>query len=344
MKNYYLFTLILLISLSSAFAQVPQSFKYQAVARNSEGNAISNTNIGVKISIIADNVSGPVVYSEAFTPQSNTVGIFNVNIGTGSVLSGNFPGIDWGADEYFLSVAIDIAGGTNYTEMGTSQLLSVPYSMYTSSIYVHYSGDTLYIGDQYVIITGGGGTSGTVFDIDGNEYETVTIGDQIWLKSNLKVQHYSDGTPIQEVYAYDDNESNIASYGRLYTWNAAMGIGKAQGACMDGWHLPSKAEVDVLIAYLGGAYDAGGKMKETGFTYWNDPNMNANNESGFSGRGAGYKGQTGNYEAMKNLGAFWTSDENGDKATRLALYHDIPNAFTGDFFKTIGYSIRCIKD
>lgn len=341
-------SLILFFLSGMLLAQAPQSFKYQAVARDSDGQALVNTAIGVEISIISDNINGSSVYTETFTALSNQVGVFNLNIGQGNVQSGSFVDIDWGADNYFLNIAIDVDGGSNYMDMGTSQLLSVPYALHAGSIYVHYSNDTLYIGDTYVIISGGGGPpAGTVTDFDGNVYETVTIGTQTWMKENLRSQHYADGTPIDEAYAYDDNESNVTVYGRLYTWAAVMATGKStnsQGICPDGWHVPSKAECETLIDFLGGIVIAGGKMKETGYTYWDDPNEGATNESNYSGRGAGFRGQTGNYSALNQLGAIWTADEDGNKANRMALYHDISNAFTGNFTKTIGYSARCIKD
>lgn len=339
-------SLICLIVFGISSAQTPQSIKYQAVARDIDGVALKNTTIGVKASIKSNNIDGNVIYSEEFTVQSNKVGIFNLNIGMGQVLTGDFSKIDWGEDKYYLNIGIDVDGGNNYIDMGTSQFLSVPYSLYTGSIYVHYSNDTLYIGDKYVIISGGGGPpSGTVTDYDGNVYETVIIGTQTWMKENLRSLHYADGTAIDEVYVYDDNESNASIFGRLYTWIAATRDSKStQGICPDGWHVPSKAECETLINYLGGITVAGGKMKETGFTYWDDPNDGATNESEYSGRGAGLRGQTGNYTSLKQLGAIWTTDEDNLKATRMALFHDIPNAFTGDFTKTIGYSARCIKD
>lgn len=332
-------------------AQIPQAFKYQAVARNAEGTAISNAAIGVKISIKSNNINGTIVYSETFNAISNQVGIFNLTIGQGTVLSGSFSGIDWGADNYFLNVAIDVNGGSNYTDMGTSQLLSVPYSLYTGSIYVHYSNDTLYIGDKYVIISGGEGPpTGTVTDYDGNIYETVTIGTQTWMKENLRSLHYADGSAIEEAYAYDDNESNVISYGRLYTWFDVMNSSKSpngtQGICPDGWHVPTLEEAETLEDYLGGNMIAGGKMKETGLTYWLDPNEGATNESGFSARGSGTRGQTGNYENLKEAFYLWLATEYSDtKAKNVGLYNDSDNSAVSQTHpKTIGYSVRCIKD
>ncbi|MCD4663890.1 MAG: fibrobacter succinogenes major paralogous domain-containing protein, partial [Bacteroidales bacterium] len=289
MKKLNLILLILIIA-GSIMAQTPQSFKYQAVARDTDGEAIINTTIGINISLISDNINGNVVYSETFSAESNSIGVFNVNIGQGNVVSGIFNDIDWGASEYFLKAAMDVTGGSNYIEMGTCQLLSVPYSLHTGSIYVYYSNDTLYIGEQYVVLSGGGTPPGTVTDYDGNVYETVEIGTQTWLKQNLRSSHYADGSPIDEVFAYEGNESYVSDYGRLYTWSAVMGTGKSiaakvQGVCPNGWHVPSEAEGEVLEDYLGGHMVAGGKMKETGYTYWDEPNSGATDESGFSARG-----------------------------------------------------------
>ena len=348
MKNLNLMFLILII-VGSVTAQTPQSFKYQAVARNIEGEAIINTTIGIEISLISDNINGNVVYSETFSAESNGIGVFNINIGQGNVVSGVFNDIDWGASEYFLKVAMDVTGGSNYIEMGTSQLLSVPYSLHAGSIYVHYSNDTLYIGDQYVVLSGSGPPPGTVTDYDGNVYETVEIGTQTWLKQNLRSLHYADGSPIDGVYAYDDDESNVPDYGRLYTWNAVMGTGKstsakAQGVCPDGWHVPSEAEGETLQDFLGGQMVAGGKMKETGFTYWEDPNTGATNESGFSARGSGNMSQNGDYFHLMGAFKMWTSTESGTQSRRLAIFSYSAQAAFGPKPRTMGFSVRCIKD
>ncbi len=341
--------ILLLIIIGSVTAQTPQSFKYQAVARNSDGEAIVNTEIGIKISLISDNINGTVVYSETFSPSSNSVGIINVNIGQGNVESGVFSDIDWGTDEYFLKVAMDVSGGSNYIDMGTTQLLSVPYSLYTASIYVHHSNDTLYIGNQYVIISGGGPSPGIVTDYDGNVYETVVIGTQTWMKQNLRSLHYADGSTIDGVYAYEDNEANVSDYGRLYTWNAVMKLSKntserAQGVCPDSWHVPSKDEAETLEDFLGGHMQAGGKMKETGYTYWEEPNEGATNESGFSARGSGQRGQSGNYISLNRIFHMWLSTEDGDKAYHMSVLYNSHNSAFASHVKTIGWSVRCIKD
>jgi|GEM_PF-2522519 len=332
-------------------AQAPQSFKYQAVARNSDGTPIVNSPIGLKLTIRSGTPNGTAVYSETFTPTSNGIGIFNVNIGEGNVQSGNFSEIDWGASEYFLNVAIDASGGNNYTDMGTTQFLSVPYSLYTSSIYVNYSNDTLWIGDKYVILSGGNPPGGTVTDYDGNVYNTVVIGQQTWLKENLRSLHYADGSSIEGVWVYDDNESNAATWGRLYNWDAAMhGASSSngnpsgvQGACPDGWHMPSKAEFEQLIDFVGAS--VGWKLKETGTTYWNEPNSNTN-ETGFSARGAGKKEHvSGDFLNLRETTNFWSTLENNNtQAFNMILYANQGGAPIHMDNKAIGFSIRCVKN
>ena len=130
----------------------------------------------------------------------------------------------------------------------------------------------------------------TVTDFDGNIYNTVTIGNQVWLKENLKSLHYSDGEVIPDVAKYNDSDSLGEIYGCLYTWDAAMRNSTSQGAqgiAPEGWHIPTDAEWREMENYLGGASVAGGKMKTAGTSHWNAPNTAATNSSGFSALPAG---------------------------------------------------------
>jgi hypothetical protein len=109
------------------FAQAPQNFNYQGVARNSSGNPISSTNIGLRLSVTDGTIT---LYSESFVVATNTLGLFNVEVGGGTIETGTFTSIDWTTGAKFIKVEMDPAGGTSYTDMGSSQLLSVPYSLY----------------------------------------------------------------------------------------------------------------------------------------------------------------------------------------------------------------------
>lgn len=135
-------------------AQSPESFTYQSVVRDGSGNVIANQSIGIQINILQTSSVGTVVYGETFSKTSNDFGLVNLAIGTGTVTSGVFADIDWSAGPYFIEVAIDVTGGTSYTVMGTSQLLSVPYALYAKN-----SGDSRW---EDSVNSGIGYTDGTV--------------------------------------------------------------------------------------------------------------------------------------------------------------------------------------
>ena len=118
-----------LLSIASTFAQAPDAFKYQAVVRNSTGNILGSQAVGMQLIIHQTTATGTAIYSETFATMTNAYGLVNLEIGTG-VTSGNFSAIDWGNGPYFIETAVDVSGGTNYSSMGTSQLLSVPYALY----------------------------------------------------------------------------------------------------------------------------------------------------------------------------------------------------------------------
>jgi trimeric autotransporter adhesin len=113
-------------------AQTPQAIKYQAIARNSSGDVIANQNVSFRISILQGSASGSTIYEEIQPATTNQFGLANLSIGEGNVVSGIFDSIKWGNDTYFVKIEFDPAGGNNFALMGTSQLLSVPYSLYSA--------------------------------------------------------------------------------------------------------------------------------------------------------------------------------------------------------------------
>lgn len=129
-KNYLLFVFAVCIS-TAVFAQAPQALNYQAVARNSSGTILASQNLSVRFSVHDATAGGTVVYSETQTVTTNQFGLFTASIGTGTILSGTFSGIAWATNDKFLQVEIDLGAG--YINMGTSQLLSVPYALYAAS-------------------------------------------------------------------------------------------------------------------------------------------------------------------------------------------------------------------
>jgi|GEM_PF-1192694 len=116
-----------------SFSQAPEGFKYQAVVRNSGNAILANQAVGMRMTIQQGSIGGTTVYSETFSNTTNAYGLVNLEIGSGTVLSGVFASIDWSVGPYFIETAVDVTGGTSYVVMGTSQLMSVPYALHAKT-------------------------------------------------------------------------------------------------------------------------------------------------------------------------------------------------------------------
>jgi uncharacterized protein (TIGR02145 family) len=175
---------------------------------------------------------------------------------------------------------------------------------------------------------------GTFIDSrDGKTYKTVKIGSQVWMAENLAYKANSNCS------AYNNDSSNVTTYGYLYNWETANKV------CPSGWHLPTDAEWTTLTTYLGDFAEAGGKLKETGTTHWNTPNLGATNESGFTALPAGDLSTDGNFEFLGGYGYWWSSTLS-DQATAMFWCAKFKGkgvvAINGD--KRLGYSVRCLSD
>jgi len=126
-------TLILLFFTVFTFAQTPARMSYQSVLRNPAGELISNTGVGVQISLRQGSEEGVIVYQETHSATTNANGLMSLSIGGGTPIIGTFGTIDWSAGPYFIQNEIDPNGDTNYTISGTSELMSVPYALYAAN-------------------------------------------------------------------------------------------------------------------------------------------------------------------------------------------------------------------
>ncbi len=207
----------------------------------------------------------------------------------------------------------------------------------------------------------------TVIDIDGNIYNTVTIGAQTWMQENLKVIHYCDGAQIPNdtsatlwyglstgarCYYNNDSSANAPVYGALYNWYA---IADSRKLCPIGWHVPSNGEWNILEKYLDNTVDTnvmgwvgtniGGKLKET--THWTSPNTGATNSSGFTALPGGCRKNYGLGYAYYNAGdggSWWSATEKySTSAWSISLGYLDAGIFRSYNFKTDGYSIRCLN-
>ena len=141
MKNLkqLLLTGITMLLCSTIYAQAPQKFNYQAVARNNN-NIIANGNVGVRLTITQGN-GGTSLYQETQTPTTNDFGIFSLQVGGGTVVSGDFTTIDWKIGDKWLQVEMDPTGGTTYIDMGSSELASVPFALHTAGAWTATGSD-----------------------------------------------------------------------------------------------------------------------------------------------------------------------------------------------------------
>lgn len=314
MKRYIYLLIGLFLSLNS-FTQAPNLFNYQAVIRDSNGQGISNTEIQVRISILIANANGELVYQELHQVLTNDNGLITLKIGGGYVLNGTMDAIKWQFNEYYLKTEVDETNTNQFTEISTTQLLSVPYAK-TASV------------ANSIILTSPDGqkhelkvdNSGWVYseEVDewecgepfidirnGQPYGTTLIGSECWMTKNMDIgemiPHTEDMQNNNQIekYCYDNSPANCDTYGALYQWDEIMQyqiIEGTTGICPVGWHIPTDMEwynlvsfVDTTIHdtiedYLG--ITAGGDLKST--LFWNAPNTGAIDKYGFSALPSGF--------------------------------------------------------
>jgi uncharacterized protein (TIGR02145 family) len=203
-----------------------------------------------------------------------------------------------------------------------------------------------------------------VTDIDGNVYHVIRIGTQLWLKENLRTTHYNNGSPLNDWHtgtgnysagyycSYNDDETLVPVYGRLYDIRAALGQ-----IAPSGWRVPSETDVRTLFSFLGD-YNSGsqlpesewgGKLKETGTAHWISPNTGADNSTNFTALPAGYIDMSDAFSSIGRAGYWWT--------TTRWTYWDIGSyeffgvSYSGakvylswsQIAKGPGFSIRCVR-
>ncbi len=236
---------ILLLSSFFSFSQAPEKMSYQAIVRNADGNLLTETTIGMRISVLKNNASGTSVYTETHTQQTNVNGLVTLEIGTGSVVSGSFSTINWGEDTYFIKTETDIEGGSNYTIVGTSQLLSVPYALHAKTagnVKTYKVGDFAHGGivfwvdesGQHGLVCSKTNASSSSRWFGGTFGNTRSIGDGVFAGRN------NTSIIIGAHVSIGDDDSTYAA--RICNEFQAMENSKTYG----GWYLPSKYELNLI--------------------------------------------------------------------------------------------------
>jgi uncharacterized protein (TIGR02145 family) len=232
---------------------------------------------------------------------------------------------------------------------------------------VSETGDTLYLqGSGFVIVPGVSFLNtgnNVVEDQDGNEYEVVKIGSQIWMKENLNTTTFCNGDTIPNVtntqlwpsltspaWAYYEQNPNYEMYGKLYNFYTVL---DERNVCPCGWRVPSRDDWMILINSVGGSNNMAGKLKTTG-TFelgtglWNSPNYFASNETGFSALPGGYLVNSTMFDGLGSVANFWSKSYNNinqGQIYNLGLNYqglDVNLSPYSDSYS--GYSIRCIKN
>lgn len=196
MKKLYSFLAIIAFSLN-IFSQAPEKMSYQAVVRDASDALIVSTTVGMQISILEGSSTGTPVYVETQTPTTNANGLISIEIGNGTIVSGDFTTIDWSTGSYFIKTETDPTGGTSYTITGESQLLSVPYALFSKN---------------------SGGVAGAEWTTNGNNINntntgSVVVGPNV---NNSNLNFYVTNTGSPKMAIGNMNNFNNVNSGELH--------------------------------------------------------------------------------------------------------------------------------
>jgi hypothetical protein len=213
-RKTYMFLVGLLLTASvfltqQTNAQAPPKMSYQSVIRNSSNALLTNTTVGMKISVLKGSDSGDEVYVETQTATTNANGLLSIQVGSGTTTTGTFSDIDWATGPYFIKTETDPSGGTNYTITGTQELMSVPYAMYAAK-----SGESTTMGPIGDSSKDNGGTieSGvlSLTPADRNNGGVVTYGPQDFDGNKSfygDMNIYNTGNSGSKVKIYNNNNN-----------------------------------------------------------------------------------------------------------------------------------------
>jgi uncharacterized protein (TIGR02145 family) len=321
-------------------------YHVRSYATNSAGTAY-----GSDVTFISNPIVVPSLTTIAVTSITTTSATSggNVTNNGGGVITAR--GVCWATKTAPSITDFKTTDGTGTGSLPSSLTeLSAGYTYYVRA-YATNSAGTIY-GNEFSFNT-------KIADFEGNTYNTVKIGTQVWMAENLKATKFNDGTVIltttldisaEVAPIYQWVNGDLATYGRLYTWYAVDVVSNgSKNVCPTGWHVPTDVEWETLKTNLGGEAVAGGKLKETGTTHWQTPNTGATNETGFTALPNGYRTLNGGFVSLQETGYFWSSTIDGSisgqgQGLGQGMHWGDAVALRGGFTKPVGVSIRCLRD
>jgi uncharacterized protein (TIGR02145 family) len=354
MKKILLFSSIMLIS--SAF------LKAQTIMNIHQNNGTILQLPLNTIDSITYTITNPGNLATLTTNSANNIVNTSATSGGNISSNGGTPvtqrGVVWSTN-----VNPTTADNTSIAGSGTGNFTSnlsglIANTTYYVRAYAINSAGTAYGNEVSFVTTGVVITPGLGVAFDGYTYSSIVLGNgQEWMSENLRTTIYANGDTIPNVsdgalwsnlttgaWAHYNNDSQYEStYGKLYIWYTVV---DPRNVCPNGWHVPSDIEWTLLSDYFGGESVAGGKMKSVGTQYWQSPNTDATNESGFTGLPGGQNGFTNStFYGLGVFGGWWSSTEaNAGGAWDRLLYNSNGNLARDPGGKGIGFSVRCLKD
>lgn len=341
---------------NTALNNIP--YTYRVYAFNNVGNSLTYSN-----EFTITSIGVPVLTTLPVTSVSYTSAVSGGNISDNGGANVTARGIVWDTNPNpTISLSTKTVNGNGNGTFNSNMSSLTPGVTYYIRAYATNSrgvgyGENISFTTTVLYANGNGLT-----DICGNNYPSVIIGQQEWMKKNLDVCKYRNGDIIPQVQDptqwanlttgawcyYQNSTANGTVYGKLYNYYAVV---DPRGLAPLGWHVPSDSEWNILVTLLGGSTIAGGKLKETGNLHWANPNLGATNESNFTALPAGVRNYdfsgnppyNSNFIGMSNYG-FWWSNPSNPQGSFNCSYTDAGTGFTDQIFSNSGLSIRCIKD
>lgn len=382
MKESFTFIVTLMLAAGllltqEAGAQSPEKISYQAVIRDTDENLVTNQSIGMQISILQGSENGTEVYVERQFPSTNANGLIRIEIGNGTVVSGDFISIDWSYGPYFIKTETDLDGGANYTITGTSQLLSVPYALHAKEADPSVPSGTqtgemqYWNGTEWTTITAGSEGQILILIEGVPTWKTVagvtTLGptdvynpatDEIWMDRNLGASQVATSSTDADSYgdlyqwgrASDGHESRTSNTTATLSNSDTPGHGDfiTNNSSPYDWRNTQNDNLWQGVSGINNPCPSGYRLPteaewEAERTSWGSNNSGGAFDSPLKLPLAGFRNlSNGSLHSLGTHGYYWSSTADGTNSRSLYFYSS--NASLGSSRRAYGNSVRCLKD